>query len=267
MKGAPRLSATSLSDWNPALYMKFEDERTRAARDLLARTSLHGPRLIYDLGCGPGNSTALLLQQYPDARVVGVDTSEAMLAHAQRRVPHAAFVWEDVANFCPAEPPGLIFANAVLHFLPDHRELFSRLTGYLPDGGCLAVQMPNTAQEAAHALMRMVAADGPWSVRLLPIAKSRAVIGALQDYYDLLRPKCARLELWQTTYVHPLDGAQGVVDWFAGSGLRPFLDPLSGEEREQFLEAYRREIDAVYEKRIDGKILLPYPRLFIVATK
>ncbi|MFO1115269.1 MAG: hypothetical protein U1E28_06270 [Beijerinckiaceae bacterium] len=155
----------------------------------------------------------------------------------------------------------------MLHFLPNHQKLFPKLMALLPRGGCLAVQMPNTVQEASHALMRMVAADGPWSRRLMPVAKSRAVIAGWQDYYDWLRPLCSSLELWQTTYVHPLDGPQGVVDWFAGSGLRPFLDPLSAAERLSFLDNYRREIDQAYDRRPDGRILLPYPRLFIVAVK
>ena len=230
-----RRARSALNDWNPSLYMKFEDERTRAARDLLAQVPLATAGNIYDLGCGPGNSTELLERRFHDARIIGLDTSEAMLAHARRRVPNASFVWEDVANFCPPQQPDLIFANAVLHFLPDHHALFPRLMSLLPSGGCLAVQMPNTIQEVSHALMRMIAADGPWNQRLMPVAKSRAVIAAIQDYYDWLRPVSSRLELWQTTYVHALNGAQGVVDWFAGSGLRPFLDPLDVEERNVFL--------------------------------
>ncbi len=259
--------AADLSDWNPALYMKFEDERTRAARDLLAQMPLASAEIVHDLGCGPGNSTELLAHRFPTALLTGFDTSGAMLAHARQRVPQAAFVAQDIGDYKPKQKPDLIFANAVLHFLPNHQKLFPRLMSLLPPGGCLAVQMPNTVQEASHALMRMVAADGPWSRRLMPVAKSRAVIAGWQDYYDWLRPLCARLELWQTTYVHPLDGPQGVVDWFAGSGLRPFLDPLSPAERLNFLDTYRREIDQAYDRRPDGRILLPYPRLFIIAVK
>jgi trans-aconitate 2-methyltransferase len=255
------------TDWNPVLYMKYEDERTRAARDLLAQVPLGDARLVYDLGCGPGNSTELLKRRFPDARIVGVDTSESMLAHARRRVPDALFVAHDVADFSPGAPADLIFANAVLQFLPDHQKLFPRLMSYLAPGGCLAVQMPNNIQEIAHAAMRMIAADGPWTGRLMPVAKTRAVISPLQDYYDLLRPIAARLDLWQTTYVHPLDGPDGVVDWFAGSGLKPFLDPLDAAERSAFLGKYRDEIAGAYEPRPDGRILLPYPRLFMVAVR
>ena len=254
-------------DWNPALYLKFEGERARAARDLLAQVPLADPAFGYDLGCGPGNSTELLQLHFPSIELIGLDTSEAMLADARTRLPEAQFLNESVDDFYPDHAPDLIFANSVLQFTPDHEELFPRLMSFLPQGGCLAVQMPDSAREAAHALMRMIAVDGPWRERLMPVVKSRAVISDAQDYYDWLSPHCARLELWRTTYVYRLDGAQGVVDWFAGSALRPFLNPLTDKERETFLAAYRREIIKEYVPRADGMILLPYPRLFIVAVR
>ena len=257
----------SQGDWNPALYLKFEGERARAARDLLAQVPLQQATLGYDLGCGPGNSTELLHHRFPDAELVGLDTSDAMLTHARSRVPGAHFQHESVDDFRPDHAPDLIFANSVLQFTPDHQELCARLMSFLPQGGCLAVQMPDISREAAHALMRMIAVDGPWRERLMPVVKSRAVISDAQDYYDWLRPHCTRLDLWRTTYVHALNGAQGVVDWFAGSALRPFLNPLSEKEREAFLALYRREIIREYEPRADGRILLPYPRLFIVAVR
>ena len=127
--------------------------------------------------------------------------------------------------------------------------------------------MPNNIQELSHALMRMVAADGPWAKRLVPIAKTRPLIGALDLYYQLLTPVCSKIDIWQTTYVHPLDGPNDIVDWFEGSGLRPFLEPLSPCEREAFLSRYRAELSAAYPKQPDGKVLLRYPRLFFVAQK
>jgi trans-aconitate 2-methyltransferase len=137
----------------------------------------------------------------------------------------------------------------------------------LSDGGWLAVQMPNNIHELSHALMRMVAADGPWADRLVPIAKTRPFIGALDDYYRLLTSLCSSLDIWQTTYVHPLDGADVVAEWFEGSGLRPFLEPLNSWEREAFLSRYRSELAAAYPTQPNGKVLLRYPRLFFVAQR
>ncbi len=258
-----------MSDWNPILYTKFEAERMRAARDLLAEVPLAAADLVYDLGCGPGNSAELLLRRFPDARTIGLDTSDAMLAHARARAPKAEFVKEDIARWAPGDQarPDLIFANAALQFLPDHDRLFPRLMSYLAPGGVLAAQMPNTARESSHALMRMVAAEGPWSSRLVPIAKTQPLIADYEDYYDWLRPQASRVDIWTTTYVHPLEGPQSIADWFAGSTLQPFLERLDDDERCEFLSRYRKGLREAYPAQPDGRTLFAYPRLFIVAVK
>jgi trans-aconitate 2-methyltransferase len=264
------ISSTSVKsetrrDWNPVLYMKFEEERIRAARDLLARVPLASAGVVYDLGCGSGSSTELLVDRFPDARIIGLDTSEAMLDHARTRVPGVCFVQQ--ADWTPDDGPDLIFANGALQFLPDHHELFPRLASMLEHGGVFAAQMPSAARESSHALMRMVAAEGPWWPRLAPVAQSQPLIAAFEDYYEWLRPVSSRIELWTTTYVYAFDGADGIVDWFAGSPLQPFLERLSDDERCAFLDRYRKELLDAYPTRSDGKVLFAYPRLFIVATR
>jgi trans-aconitate 2-methyltransferase len=255
------------SDWNPDLYMKFEDERTLAARDLLARAPLARADVVYDLGCGPGNSAELLCRRFPGAAITGLDTSEAMLAHARTRAPQARFVRQDIADWTPDAPPDLIFANAALHFLPDHHKLFPRLARMLAPGGVLAAQMPSTASESSHALMRMVAAEGPWSSRLVPVAKTQPLIAGFEDYYEWLRPFADQIDIWMTTYVHVLPGPDSIADWFAGSALQPFLEKLTDDERCGFLARYREGLATAYPAQSDGKVLLAYPRLFIVAVR
>jgi len=256
-----------MGDWNSTLYLKFEIERTRAARDLLAQIPKHELESIFDLGCGPGNATELLTATFPHAMIVGLDTSHNMLAVARARVPTAQFIKQDIETWRPAGKVDLIFANAALHFVPNNHELLVKLISFLKEGGWLAVQMPNNIQELSHALMRMVAADGPWASRLVPIAKTRVVIGALDEYYRLLSPVCSKIDIWQTTYVHPLDGPDNIIDWFQGSGLRPFLAPLNPCECEAFLARYRAELSAAYPRQPNGKVLLRYPRLFLVVQK
>ena len=256
-----------MRDWNTALYMKFDAERTRAARDLLAQVPKFNPQTIYDLGCGPGNSTQLLVDAFPKAKVIGLDSSHNMLEVARETVPHAAFIKQDILTWAPDAPVDLIFSNAALHFLPDHHELIIKLVSFLRPGGVLALQMPNNIQELSHALMRMIAADWPWSKRLVPIAKTRAVIGATEDYYGWLTSVCTKVDLWLTTYIHPLDGADGIIEWFVGSGLRPFLEPLTPGERDAFLAIYRAELVAAYPHQPNGKVLLRYPRLFFVVER
>jgi len=254
-------------DWNPSLYMKFEDERMLAARDLLARVPLESADVVYDLGCGPGNSAELLSRRFPGAEITGLDTSDAMLDHARLRLPQARFSRQDIADWAPTGRPQLIFANAALHFLPDHHKLFPRLAAALAQGGVFAAQMPSTARESSHALMRMVAAEGPWSSRLVPIAKTRPMIASFEDYYEWLRPVSSRIDLWMTTYVHAFDGPEGIADWFAGSALQPFLELLADDERCDFLARYREGLRDAYPARSDGRVLLAYPRLFIVAIR
>jgi trans-aconitate 2-methyltransferase len=130
-----------------------------------------------------------------------------------------------------------------------------------------AAQMPNTARESSHALMRMVAAEGPWSSRLVPIAKTQPLIAAYEDYYEWLRPVASRVDVWMTTYVHPLDGPEGIAEWFAGSTLQPFLERLDEDERREFLTRYQSGLRQAYPAQSDGKTLLAYPRLFIVAIR
>jgi trans-aconitate 2-methyltransferase len=258
---------TPLADsWDAELFLRFEAERAWPARDLVAKVG-SAPRRAYDLGCGPGSSMRLLAERFPNAHITGVDSSARMLAEARRRLPGFSFEEVDIAGWRPAHPPDLIFADSALQWVADHEALFPRLMAELAEGGTLAVQMPDNRQEPSHALMRLIAADGPWSDRLVPIAKTRAVIATHTDYYNWLRPHAASLDIWQTTYVHPLENVEAVVDWFRGSALQPFLAPLNLEERAEFLARYRRELAESYGVETDGRVLFLYPRLFILARK
>ncbi len=248
------------------LLLRFEDDREQVVHDLLRRAPL-GLRRVVDLGCGPGTSTRLLVERYPQARITAVDISASMLAVAAKRAPGAEFVRADLNDWRPPEPLDLVFADSALQWIGDHEALFVRLMGWLAPGGALAVQMPDNRQEPSHALMRMIAADGPWADRLVPVAKTRAVIADYNDYYRWLRPLSAALDIWQTAYIHPLEGVEGIVDWFRGSALRPFLAPLSPPEREDFLARYRRDLGDSYSVEEDGRVLFVYPRLFLLARK
>ncbi|SFS56175.1 trans-aconitate 2-methyltransferase [Methylobacterium sp. yr668] len=258
-----------MADWNPALYTRFEDERTRPAAELLARVPLDAPRLAVDLGCGPGNSTALIAARFPDAEVIGLDTSPAMLESARARLPGLSFALADAATWVPERAPDLIYANAVLQWLPDHATLLPRLFGLLAPGGVLAVQMPDNLAEHTHRLMRAVAADGPWAAAIGDPAVAGRLGRMLEPaaYYDLLAPRAAAVDVWRTAYHHRMADAAAIVDWVSATGLRPFLDPLDPEERAGFLAAYTRAIDAAYPPRSDGRRLLAFPRVFIVAHK
>lgn len=257
-----------MEDWDAALYRRFEGQRTRPARDLLARVDLASAREVVDLGCGPGNSTELLATRFPDARLTGIDSSAAMLVEARKRLPEAAFVEADIAAWVPERPADLIFANAVLQWLPGHAALLPRLFGLLAPGGVLAVQMPDNLTEPSHQAMRDVSQHTEWSERLAPARSARAdIVLSPGAYYDLLAPVAATVDVWRTAYQHPMPTPAGIVDWLRSTGLRPYLDPLPEADRMGFLRRYEAAIDLAYPVRRDGNRLLSFPRLFIVARR
>ncbi len=254
-------------DWNPALYRRYEDERTRPAQELLARVPLPEVRHAVDLGCGPGNSTELLVQRFPKAQVVGTDNSEAMLASARERLPQARFALSDIATWAPHEAPDLIYANAALQWVPDHETLIPRLFAALAPGGVLAVQMPDNRQEPTHRLMRAVAAEAPWAEPIGDADRLRTLLLPLGGYYDLLAPEAARVDVWHTIYQHPMASAAAIVEWVRGTGLKPFVDRLPADLQASYLAEYERRVDQAYPARTDGKRLLAFPRMFIVAQR
>ena len=256
-----------MGDWDASQYLKFEDERTRPAADLLARVPLSEPGLVVDLGCGPGNSTELLALRFLQAQVTGLDKSPDMIAKARARLPEIRFEEADAGAWAPSAPVDLIYSNAALHWLPDHETLFPKLAAGLAPGGCLAVQMPDTLGEDIHVLAREVAASGPWADKLAATGKARATIAPFEDYYTWLSSICRHVDIWQTIYVHPLDGAEAIVAWIKSAGLRPFLDPLDDQEQTEFLKRYTAQIAEAYPRQPDGKTLLRFPRRFIVAVR
>ncbi|MFC1459808.1 trans-aconitate 2-methyltransferase [Microvirga arabica] len=256
-----------MADWNAGQYLTFEDERTRPAVDLIGRVPLKEIRSAVDLGCGPGNSTELIVRRYPGAGVLGLDSSPDMLTKARARLPEVTFQEADIATWDPDERYDLIFANAVLQWLPDHARLLAKLAACLDAGGCLAVQMPNNLDEPSHSLMRKVAQEGPWAEKLKTGSVARVKIGAFENYYSWLLQAGCSVDLWQTAYVHPLADAQAIIEWLKSTGLRPYLDPLSPEEQSAFLDRYYIEIEKAYPAQQDGKVLLRFPRLFFVAQK
>jgi trans-aconitate 2-methyltransferase len=256
-----------MEDWSARQYLKFEDERTRPPRDLLAQVPLQRPRLVVDLGCGPGNSTELLVERFPQSEVIGLDSSRDMLRKARERLPKCTFIEADIATWAPEPRTDLLFANAAFHWLPDHPRVLRRLLEALPAGGVLAVQMPDNTREPCHALQREVAASGPWANHPEVKAAARGDLPPPEAYYDLLKPVCAHLDIWHSVYHHVMATPQAIVEWFKGSSLQPFLSPLDAAARERFLAAYTEKIVGSYRPRSDGKLLLKFPRLFIVAVR
>jgi trans-aconitate 2-methyltransferase len=253
--------------WSAAQYLKFEHERTRPVRDLVARIPLAHVETAADIGCGPGNSTEVLRDRYPSARIIGLDSSPDMIQAARERLPDIGFEVADIRQWRPKEPLDVILANAVLQWIPDHETLLPALIARLKPGGALAAQMPDNLEEPSHRLMGEVASDGPWAAKLKVATAARTERHLADWYFRLARPHAPHVDVWRTTYFHPLAGARAIVEWLKGTGLRPFLDPLEESERQAFLARYEGRIAKAYPAEPDGTVFLPFPRLFVVAAR
>jgi trans-aconitate 2-methyltransferase len=252
--------------WSPSQYLKFSQPRLRPAMDLLARIPSSEPHWIYDLGCGAGNVTAALLDRWPRACIVGVDSSPAMLALAARALPQLQWQQRTLADWRPDTPADLIYSNAALHWLPNHQQLFPALVEALAPGGVLAVQMPRNFSAPSHTLIAASAREGRWRDKLAPLL-GEAPVAEPQSYYALLAPLASSLDIWESEYLQVLSGDDPVKEWTKGSWLMQFLDRLEPDERADFEADYARRLRAAYPRQADGSTLFPFRRLFIVLQK
>ena len=253
--------------WSASQYVKFEDERTRPARDLLAQVPMERIERAVDLGCGPGNSTELIIDRYGATGVSGLDSDLNMLEAARKRLPGTDFVEADLSTWQPKPPVDLLFANAVFQWLPNHLDIFERLMDGLTPGGALAVQMPDNLTEPTHLLMEETAHAGPWKAAFEARSVRRAPLPAPSSYYSRLIGKAKRVDIWHTAYNHPMADAADIVEWVKGTGLRPYLDHAGDQHREAFLADYLARVEKAYPEMSDGRVLLRFPRIFVVAVK
>lgn len=252
--------------WNPEQYLKFAEPRLRPAVDLLSRIDAAQPARVFDLGCGAGNVTRLLKQRWPDAELTGVDDSETMLSRAAHSVAGVNWVRQSLAEWQPEHRADVIYSNAALHWLPDHRALFTRLVSHLAPGGVLAVQMPRNFAAPSHTLIAETVLAGPWRARLEPLLRP-APVAAPDVYYDWLAGLVTHLDIWESEYLQVLDGIDPVKEWTKGTWLKQYLDALDVQDATAFEADYAARVRVAYPTRADGKTLFPFRRLFIVATR
>jgi trans-aconitate 2-methyltransferase len=256
--------------WNPNQYLKFADERTQPCRDLAARIAVSNVRRVIDLGCGPGNSTAVLRARWPDAEFTGLDGSADMIERAQREHPAQDWIAGDISEWAAAPDGqfGVVFSNAALQWVDDHATLYPRLLSRVAPGGALAVQIPGNIDALPHRLMREVAALPQWSPRFPEGIVREWHHHEMEFYYDTLAPIAARLDLWATEYWHILPDADAIVEWYRGTGLRPFLEVLETDaDRGRFAADYLASLQPHFPPRAAGGVLFPFRRIFLIAYK
>jgi trans-aconitate 2-methyltransferase len=261
--------------WDPQQYLKFAAERQRPGFDLLAQIGDLPTGPIYELGCGTGPHARAIAERWPDHPVTGIDNSRNMLEEAAKTPSRIEWREAAIEHWTSTEPVALIYSNATLHWLADHAQLFPRLMGMVAPGGVLAVQMPRNFDDPSQRLLRETARSVPWASRLAPLFDPACPtpsllrpdpVGAPEFYYDLLAPLAAGgIDLWETEYIHRLTGEDAVLEWMRGTTMRPVLDALDAALRAALLLAYAAKLREVFRRRADGKTLLHFRRLFLVA--
>ena len=252
--------------WQSARYMQFAGERTRPAAELASRIPLEQAVEIADLGCGPGNSTAVLRERYPGARLTGIDTAPDMLSKARASGLDAEWVEADAATWTPERPLDILFSNALFQWIDGHAALFPRLMGLVKPGGVVAIQMPQNFAAPSHVLLRETARNDRFRATLEPLLRTDPV-GTAEDYTGLLEPHARSLDIWETTYVQRLTGDDPVLDWVRGTALVPILGALEPDDAADFAAIYGARLRQAYPKRANGVTLFPFKRVFMVATR
>ncbi|RKN16129.1 trans-aconitate 2-methyltransferase [Micromonospora musae] len=253
--------------WDPTTYLRYGDERSRPFHDLIARISARAPRAVVDLGCGPGQLTAVLAERWPGSRVVGLDSSPEMIERAAELGVPVEFGVGDVRDWRPTAEVDVVVTNALLQWVPGHQELLRRWARQLPSGAWLAAQVPGNFDAPSHRALRAVAAAAPWRGELLPLLREAPVDDAA-DYAALLADAGCAVDAWETTYVHLLparaDAAHPVLSWMEGTALRPVRAALAPDRWADFRAELEVRLAEAYPVR-QGQVYFPFRRVFVVA--
>jgi trans-aconitate 2-methyltransferase len=253
--------------WNPDAYLKYGDERTQPSYDLAARIAVDDPAHIVDIGCGPGNSTRVLRERWPKADILGLDSSPEMITNAERAYPAERWVLADAARWETEARFDIVFSNAALQWIPQHETLIDRLFALVEPQGALAVQVPANQGSPLYQAIVRVAGREAWREAMAG-CDERLVYYSAGFYYDRLAACARRIDLWQTTYLHVMASHQDLIDWYASTGMRPYLERLpSAAQKNAFQREVLEEIRSHYPQQADQKVLFPFSRLFFVAYK
>ncbi|MFW0773876.1 trans-aconitate 2-methyltransferase [Paenarthrobacter nitroguajacolicus] len=260
--------------WDPSKYVEFGNHRDRPFHDLVGRVRANHPSKVIDLGCGPGNLTATLSDRWPEARVVGVDSSEDMLRKAESLRHHSpwqqssrlTFELGDIAEWVPDADTDVVVTNAALQWVSGHQEMLARWLHALKPGAWFAMQVPGNFTSPSHTLMRQLAGSPAWSARLEGVLRHDGAVGSPADYLGIMLDAGCAADAWETTYQQVLQGEDPVLEWVRGTALRPVLAALSAEEAADFEGEYSALLREAYPSTSHGTVF-PFRRIFAVAQK
>lgn len=252
-----------MPNWNPIQYEKFIKGRTLPAIDLANRLEALSPTSILDLGCGPGNSTKVLKDKFPNARIVGADNSEEMLSKAKELYPNIEFIHLDANGDLQeiSEQFNIVFSNACIQWLPNHRGLLPKLMELIKPNGTLAVQIPLQAEHPVHIIINELVNTAKWSDKLFARKYNNLTT---TEYFDALSDISSDFEIWETTYCHRMPSYESIIEWYKGTGLKPYLEQLSETDADEFVDDVYNELKHRYKTQKNGEILFRFPRLFFI---
>jgi trans-aconitate 2-methyltransferase len=252
-----------MPNWDPKQYLQFIQQRTQPCIDLVSRIDTTNVLRAVDLGCGPGNSTEVLAKKFPAAKIVGIDNSPDMLAQAAKDYPQFTFKPGDAQTWTSDQPADVILANAVFQWIPNHEQVFPHLLKQLRPGGALAIQMPRNFDSPTHLALREISSRPQWNEKIPQ--REFHYVHSPDFYFDLLAPICARIDIWETRYVHVMPDHDAIIEWYKGTGMRPYLDPLTPDERKNFIAELREKLLAAYPLQKNDQVLFPFRRIFFIA--
>lgn len=255
-----------MSEWNSEQYLKFKNQRTQPAIDLAQRIAINNPQKILDVGCGPGNSTKVLKSVFPKAHILGIDSSENMIKKAKETYSDIEFrvmdITEENQNI---ENIDIIFSNACLQWIPNHREFIPMIFNKLSKGGVLAVQIPMNFQEKLFTLMSETVNEDKWDFSSMPLEPNETL--KCEEYFDILSSLTDNFDIWETVYYHNMPSLETMVEWIKGTRLRPYLNALNSIDANNLINEITEKASRVYTKQANGEIIFKFRRFFFTATR
>lgn len=256
-----------MSDWDPEQYLKFQKERNKPALDLINNIGIERPGRIIDIGCGPGNSTALLKARWPEAEVIGIDNSPSMIGKARDVCPNASFLAKDMCeDLKHLGRFDVVFANASLQWVPDQARLISSLLDLVGPKGAFAAQIPQYDQMLISGIIGEVVSSPRWSASLGKIDPGFH-FNPDESYYDWSSGTDFEVRMWATEYYHVMDGHDKIVEMMMSTGLKTYMEHLSEDEAPEFIGSVTEGLRRAYPPKRDGKVLFPFKRLSVTASR
>lgn len=255
-----------MSEWNSEQYLKFKSQRTQPAIDLVKRIELDNPNSILDIGCGPGNSSKVLRNAFPNAHILGIDSSENMIDKAKETYSDIDFKVMDIQDDSQAlNGFDVIFSNACLQWVDNHKTLIPVLFNKLNKKGVLAVQIPMNSQEPLFKIADKIIKEDGWNFSSMSFEANTTL--SCGEYFDILSSLTDKFDIWETVYYHNMPSIEAMVEWIKGSRLRPYLNALNNTDAQKLIQKITQRAADDYTKQENGEIILKFRRFFFIAVR